>query len=283
MYLNKNKKIKLNHNVAKNNLTEYNYTIYDNKYSKKDNQKLSNEINNQFSDEINNYDELILKIKGIKIFVMIIQNEKKYKDYKFNKNECINLWTKLHILCHKINNEIKIFNNLVNNNLDKILINDNLSYEINFCIKRLKDIKKFDISQILNTHIKRRVYLKYALHSYNNGSDIQLIHPLTSEKCEISYHNGHHHIFVFEGNNYDKTQLTLDENYQFIIEFDFLNDLDYYKLSTQIIYKYLNNGYIPTVKRNDKLLGYDHFCSQKPLNEVLTGDSVNVFDLIFED
>ena len=125
------------------------------------------------------------------------------------------------------------------------------------------------------------MYLKYALHSYNNGSDIQLIHPLTSEKCEISYHNGHHHIFVFEGNNYDKTQLTLDENYQFIIEFDFLNDLDYYKLSTQIIYKYLNNGYIPTVKKNDKLLGYDHFCSQKPLNEVLTGDSVNVFDFRF--
>ena len=232
------------------------------------------------------YDELYLKIQGIKIFCMIIQNDKKYYDYKFRNSECINFWSKFHLLCHFINNDVNKFNKTLSSNKktkSKLIVLNNLSYEINICSSALKKFKKFNIKKNIDMHLKRRVYFKYCINDYLAGGDIQLIHPLTTERCEFSYHNGHHHIFIFEGKNIEESQITLDDEYQYLIKFQDINNRDFYQLSTNFIYKYLNKGYIPTILRNERLMGFDHFCSHKPLQEILRGDNILIFDIDFED
>ena len=232
------------------------------------------------------YDELYLKIQGIKIFCMIIQNDKKYYDYKFRNSECINFWSKFHLLCHFINNDVNKFNKTLSSNKktkSKLIVLNNLSYEINICSSALKKFKKFNIKKNIDMHLKRRVYFKYCINDYLAGGDIQLIHPLTTERCEFSYHNGHHHIFIFEGKNIEESQITLDDEYQHLIMFQHINDRDFYQLSANFIYKYLNKGYIPTVRRGERLMGFDHFCSHRPLQEILMSDSILIFDIDFED
>ena len=232
------------------------------------------------------YDELYLKIQGIKIFCMMIQNNKKYNDYKFGNSECISFWTRFHLLCHFINNDVKKFNNLLKNqkeikshkneNICKLLYLNELSYEINIAISKLKNIEKFEISKTLNFHLKRRVYFKYCINDYLNGGDIQLIHPRTTERCEVSYFNGNR-VFIFEGKNVVESQITLDDKYQYLINFQNDNK-NLYQLATNFIYKYLNKNYIPTVKRGERLMGFDHFCSHRPLKEILMSNTIELFD-----
>ena len=252
---------------------------------------------NNIEDENEYYSDLYLKIQAIKIFTMIMQNKKKYQDYKYNKKECISLWSRFHLLCHCINKDITVFNNKIlttkkntkkdnkrdNKKYNNLYCLNDLSYEINVSASVLKTFKKFDINKNINMHLKRRVYFKYCINDYLSGGDIQLIHPLTTERCEVSYHNGHHHIFIFEGKNIEESQITLDDEYQYLIKFQDINNRDFYQLSTNFIYKYLNKGYIPTILRNERLMGFDHFCSHKPLQEILRGDNILIFDIDFED
>ena len=251
------------------------------------------------------YSDLYLKIQAIKIFTMIIQNKNRYQDYKFNKRECISFWSQFHLLCHCINKDIAVFNNKLlatkkntkrenkknnkknnkkhNKKHNNLYYLNDLSYEINVCSSALKKFKKFDIKKNIDMHLKRRVYFKYCINDYLMGGDIQLIHPLTTERCEVIYHNGHHHVFIFEGKNIEESQITLDDEYQYLINFQHINDRDFYQLSANFIYKYLNKGYIPTILRNERLMGFDHFCSHRSLKEILMGDSVLIFDIDFED
>jgi hypothetical protein len=234
------------------------------------------------------YNELYLKIQGIKIFCMIMQNKKRYQDYKFNKRECTDFWSRFHLLCYCINKDITTFNNKLlatkkntkkHNNL--YCLND-LSYEINVCTSALKKFKKFEISRTLDMHLKRKVYFKWVFNDYLAGGDIQLINPLTTERCEVSCHNGHHHVFIFEGKNVVESQITLDDEFQHTISYDeAYNEIHYFQLSVNYIYKYLNKGYIPTVIRDERLMGYDHFCSHIPLQDVLMGIEIGVFDFRF--
>ena len=250
------------------------------------------------------YSDLYLKIQAIKIFTMIMQNKKIYQDYKFNKRECISFWSRFHLLCYCINKDIAVFNNKLlatkkntktddkknnkkqnqkNKKHTNLYCLNDLSYEINVSASVLKTFKKFDIKKNIDMHLKRRVYFKYCINDYLSGGDIQLIHPLTTERCEVSYHNGHHHVFIFEGKNIEESQITLDDEYQYLINFQDINNRDFYQLSTNFIYKYLNKGYIPSILRNERLMGFDHFCSHRPLREILMSDSVLIFDIDFED
>lgn len=255
-------------------------------------------------DENKYYNDLYLKIQAIKTFTMIMQNKKRYQDYKFNKRECISFWSQFHLLCHCINKDITVFNNKLlatqkntkkdnkknnkkhnqkNKKHNNLYCLNDLSYEINVCASALKKFKKFEIKKNIDMHLKRRVYFKYCINDYLMGGDIQLINPLTTERCEVSYHNNHHHVFIFESRNVVESQITLDDNYQYLINFQNTDNRDFYQLSTNFIYKYLNKGYIPTILRDERLMGFDHFCSHRPLQEILMGDNVLIFNINFED
>ena len=252
--------------------------------------------------EINEYDDLSLKIQGIKVLCMIMQNKRKYQDYTFNNDECFRFWNGFHILCSSVNKDIIIFNTrlftgkmdinnvdtTVDNNVDTTVDNisclNDLSYEIDVSITRLKTIKTFKINKILDMHLKRRLYFKWVFNDYLVGGDIQLIHPLTNERLEISYHNGHHHIFIFLGKNINETQITLEDEFQHTICYDeAYNEIHHFQLSVNYIYKYLNLGFIPTIIRHRSLMGFDHFCNYQSLKDIMMSDSINTFNIDFDD